>query len=448
MVVNTHEDGNPQKRQKRERKLKKEKTPSPNQCEHFLQKKNRRCAMQRKKNERFCSEHILVEAPPLGEKPENDKDARVPCPLDPKHTVKQRDLSVHLQKCNARPAEIHDPWYVKDMNAMLNQATQEENEGSVSELAESLDETEIYTKLFSVLEQYTKKVPELERKVQTHAGLDEWLQKKENQKHLLQQSSLVAAMQEAGLLSNKKFYVEFGCGKAELSRTVNACVVFDYKKITQQETVSKQNYGYGLIDRGVNRMKMDNKIISDCEGTALDPQIKRSRIDIQHLALDEFMASMPEATSLVAISKHLCGAATDLSLKLIMNAVKSRELLDGMVVAMCCRHVCDYDQLLPQSRKYLTQHDVKDASEFGVLKKIVSWAVCGKREGQEDNHASGYNYEERERLGLVARRLIDDSRVYAINELMPGHVAELFLYADKTSTLENHCLRLRRKTST
>ena len=61
--------------------------------------------------------------------------------------------------------------------------------------------------------------------------------KKENKKHVTQQASLVGAMKETGLLSGSHFYMEFGCGKAELSRMVNACVVHD----TMEQFPNKQN---------------------------------------------------------------------------------------------------------------------------------------------------------------------------------------------------------------
>ncbi|GEQ70464.1 hypothetical protein JCM33374_g4141 [Metschnikowia sp. JCM 33374] len=419
----------------------------PNQCEYFLERKNRRCAMQRKKGQHFCSEHSVFESNPKenGSIEPNPKEARIPCPLDPKHSVKLRDLEMHLKKCNARPVEIHQPWYAKDINAQLNGTIKKETKKKLNE-KESLssdEEVDVLKRLFAVLEDYNRKVDPLEKKVQIHEGLDNWSLKKENKKHVAQQSSLIAAMKEANLLSSETFYVEFGCGKAELSRMVNACVVHDFKQSINQDN-THQNYGYGLIDRGVNRMKMDNKIVADCEGTPIQPQIKRSRIDIQHLDLDKFMEPM-NYTSIVAISKHLCGAATDLTLKSLLNSTKSQECLDGVVVAMCCRHVCDYDQLLPASQDFLAEYDIADSAMFSSLKKIVTWAVCGKREGQEDNHITGLSYEQRERLGLIARRLIDESRVVAINSLLKDHRAELFLYAEKETTLENHCLRITRR---
>lgn len=66
-------------------------------------------------------------------------------------------------------------------------------------------------------------------------------------------------------------------------------------------------------------MKADSKIVQDCENVTLTPQIKRSKIDIKDLNLDKFISDL-KIDKVVGISKHLCGAATDLTLKLILNS--------------------------------------------------------------------------------------------------------------------------------
>lgn len=84
-----------------------------------------------------------------------------------------------------------------------------------------------------------------------------------------------------GLLSNSFLYLEFGAGKGELLRYLNQCIL-------QQKTECSCTYGFGLIDRGKNRLKADSKIISDSETLQTKPQIKRSKIDIKDLNLINF----------------------------------------------------------------------------------------------------------------------------------------------------------------
>ena len=57
--------------------------------------------------------------------------------------------------------------------------------------------------------------------------MKDWKQdcKKTNQKHPIQQNSIIANMDLMGLLSNSFLYLEFGAGKGELLRYLNQCIL-------------------------------------------------------------------------------------------------------------------------------------------------------------------------------------------------------------------------------
>lgn len=417
--------------QERKRR-KKEKVIDPNRCEFIIEKKKRRCGMRRQKGASFCLDHLKNE---LGQN--GSEDQRIPCPLDPKHSVWSRRLKVHLNKCNARPVEVHDPWYEANYNTRLRSDEGVEKD-SIQEPIDNQkittfqEDIEMFNQVISALQTYSKSIEPVPEMVRQHPGLDSWMEAKQNKKHILQQSSMAGILKELGLLSSENLYMEFGCGKGELSRIINTCILSD-------KHASQKTYGFGLIDRGANRMKVDNKILQDCENSELQPVIKRSRIDIEHLVVDKFLESS-EPTSVVAVSKHLCGVATDLTLKCLLNLSTTIKRLKGLVVAMCCRQVCNYEQLLTPSKKYLAQHGIKDAEHFSVLKKVVTWAVCGTTTDHE--LSNGQNKED---LGLLARTMIDNSRVFTINKMMPEFTARLVKYAEKNVTSENHCLQMTRR---
>lgn len=422
------------------KRRKKEKTIDPNRCEFIIVNKKRRCGMMRLKDQTLCLDHFKQT-----QKDDNPiQQERIPCPLDPKHSIWVKDLETHIKKCNARPAETHEEWYSQNFNTVLKSkqcdqsvaVNDNDTTESTSQESDDIDE-KLLNKLTPALNRYGETLEPLEERIGRHPGLDSWVDAKENKKHILQQSSLASVLGDVELLSTENFYVEFGCGKGELSRTINACILSETDKETALEL---KTYGYGFIDRGANRMKMDNKIIKDCNDTGISPIIKRSRIDIEHLDIDKFL-NLIEPSSVVGISKHLCGVATDLTLKCLLNSDTTLGNLKGLVVAMCCRHVCDYNQLLPESREYLREHGVSDSKMFNSLKKIVTWAVCGTMSGQENVNEK----TDKERLGLLARTLIDNSRVHAVNQLMPEFSVKLINYADKGVTLENHCLQITRK---
>ncbi|CAH6719809.1 tRNA:m(4)X modification enzyme Trm13p [[Candida] jaroonii] len=427
-------EANPRKKIKIERR--------PDQCSFFMAKKGRYCGTQRKKGEEFCVQHLPNEG------------NRVPCPLDPNHSVWENDLQRHLKKCNAKPKTMdeRDEWYKENLNSRLVEGDVEENKETNKDQDDedkdngnkkdkNGDSPEETFKSFVQLVKQTV-FPDLEYKIANHQGLKKRLDEKEQAKHPIQQASLMGNLKSQGLLNANSFYVEFGCGKAELSRFLNSCVQSD---MLDNNSFDSENYGFGLIDRGINRMKNDPKIIKEAQefnseyGRSNKPTVKRTRIDIKDLDLKTFLKDC-KPTQVIGISKHLCGVATDLTLKSILNA--RLDNFGGLLIAMCCRHVCDYDQLLPMSQQYLTTKGF-DKHSFKHLKRMCSWAVSGSRLAEsETDELTGLNGKEKISIGLIARRIIDESRVYAMKQLLPQHNVNIFWYVKPDVTLENVCLSI------
>lgn len=433
----TEEQAAPQQAPKRQKSepatTKKEKKPYY-RCEFMIPKKGRTCSVQRKKHLKYCTQHQT--------ETENKDAKRVPCPLDPKHNVWDYDVERHLKRCNAKPQESHEPWWSLNINHSLSSF---EDNGPQPEDESGIDEQDTFNKYLDLIRSHVGSFQELEYSIESHSGLQKRLSQVEHQKHPIQQSSLAGNLKKKNMLGTDNFYVEFGCGKAELSRFINLCILQDYK--AEEAT----NVGYGLIDRGVNRMKNDPKIIKETQQyntdneTKINPDIKRTRLDIKDLDLDKFLAGT-SSNNVIAISKHLCGVATDLTLRLILNSkLIETNSFKGLQVAMCCRHVCDYDQLLPLSRQYLYDKGFKSPESFKVMKKIVSWAVSGDRDTQEVD-TNGLTDQQRRQYGITTRRLIDESRLFAIRKMIPQHYqCEIFWYVKNDVTLENVCLSIVRK---
>lgn len=430
-------------------------------CEFFLEKKRRYCSMQRKSGQKYCSEHMIHD---LGNGLEATNE-RVPCPLDSNHTVWVKDLTAHLQKCNSKPKEVQDAWFKQGLNLKIKDEELEESDED-----KGMTEEELFEKYIAKLANQNSKPLRLGES--QHEGLDMRVAELTNKKHAIQQSSLIGNLKERGLLGKEYFYLEYGCGRGELSRTLNLCLLSEESTVEESKMAANNEtpdrkpnielqqsnedpqtkgelqslYGFGLVDRGVNRRKFDTRILKDCKPYHLPCAVRRSRIDIKDLSVDNFIADLP-VKKVVAISKHLCGAATDLTLKLIINSsLWENDQFGGMLIAMCCRHACLYDQLLPQSRQYLRDRGFATRESFTVLKKIVSWAVSGTEEDTTTSEKLENKQVDRETLGLLARRLIDDSRLHALQQVLPERfTAEMFLYTDKKVTLENSCLCILQK---
>lgn len=415
-------------------------------CEYMIPHKNRRCGMQRKKDQKFCSQHMGI----------GGVEDRVACPLDPHHTISRQNLAKHLKKCNSRKKEVHDPWYSCDYNSSLQDFEIEDFYDEIAE-GEDLSQPEVCKKYIKHVSELKKTFSPLHYHISSHQGMEKRLSEVEHQKHPIQQSSLAGNLKERGQLGPENFYMEFGCGKAELSRYLNLCILQDF--IDDPDSKRFENYGFGLVDRGINRMKNDLKIIKETNEITKEksidirvPRIKRTRMDIKDLLLSEFLYDC-QYQNVVGISKHLCGVATDLTLKLIVNSdLVTSGKFKGCLIAMCCRHLCDYDQLLPQSRKFLSDRGI-GATSFKILKRFVSWAVsgpgtsssssCNEGEANSTEQLTGLNASQRKDLGLVARRLIDESRLYAIRQILPKcYQSELFWYVETDVTLENVCLSI------
>lgn len=279
-------------------------------------------------------------------------------------------------------------------------------------------------------------------------------------------------MEKAGLLdfadaSNNTgpvIITEFGCGRAELSRYVAKAQLS-----TTKEHASVQHRPFLLIDRAGPRMKFDTKILKDYEENAKalevlsspesseyqkhnpPPFVKRAMIDIKDLNLNVALNSLfpdDSKSEIVAISKHLCGCATDLTLQCLANALNDSESshrLKGLVIALCCRQICTYETYPATGRKFLIENGlISTPRSFRLLIKMTSWAINGRRDnmstGTESavNHPSGLTVEQREKIGYLARRAIDHGRMLSLRK--QGFEVKLIRYVDSQISLENVAL--------
>lgn len=311
-------------------------------------------------------------------------------------------------------------------------------------------------------------------------------------------------MEQAGLLNyfdndGPVITAEFGCGRAELSRYVSKAQLFTHSESFSSSRNNHKSRPFLLIDRGGPRMKFDTKMMKDYEEDVLGkqnennykddeipskskeseipvpdetideyplppPDVKRAIIDIKDLnlnvALNELFPDNKES-SIVAISKHLCGCATDLTLQCLANNTvmpnndhvlnqdehgeKPSHKLKGLVIALCCRHICTYEMYPQEGRKFLMDQGLITTPEsFTTLAKMASWATNGRRENLSPTnestnvHPSGMSLEQREKLGILARRAIDHGRLLFLRRL--GYNVKLVQYVDSSTSLENVAL--------
>ncbi|KAM9004818.1 tRNA:m(4)X modification enzyme TRM13 homolog isoform X1 [Sarcophilus harrisii] len=368
------------------------KLPIEGRCIYFVERKNRFCRMVPAAGRRFCGEH----ASGAGAEEENNRK-RIFCPLDPKHTVYEDQLEKHLKKCNSREKPKPD-YFIQDINAGLTDET------------EILDEVVPVSSLSKEqLENLIKKLRKaseglnctLKDQIMSHPALHDVLNDPKNGdsafKHLKQQASILGNIERLNLLGPRRCFVEFGAGRGKLSHWVD---------IALQEA---EKVYFLLVERVTTRFKVDGK---HKNGNSV---FERLQIDIQHLCLSKIPVLIKEKLPVVGIGKHLCGVATDLALRclvetyptkckerneepvakrikndtmdaendtLVNEGSKKNELeqwspVAGIVIALCCHHKCDW-------RHYVGKEFFKTLGlgsvEFNYFQRMSSWATCGMRE--------------------------------------------------------------------
>ncbi|KAI4872937.1 hypothetical protein NFI96_023624, partial [Prochilodus magdalenae] len=442
--------------------------PLPGRCAFYVLKKKRYCKMVVGSGKIFCGEHATADT--------DNERKRIPCPLDPKHTVFEDSLSKHLKKCNSKekPKPI---FYVKDINAgLVNEEEDAVDEVSIADRTkEELDI--LIGKMKTALQGYNIKP---DNGILSHPALYEALNDPKNgniaSKHLKQQASILGNMEALELLGPGRCYIEFGAGKGKLSHWIHVAL---------QNT---EDVHFLLVERSSTRFKVDGKH-KNTEST-----FDRLQVDIQHLDLRKVPFLREKRLPVIAVGKHLCGAATDLALrclfeqglkhqdsqpptkriKLSEGAEKetmptvpaedkeSEELaVSGVAIALCCHHRCDW-------RHYVGKEFFRERGlgprEFAAFQRMSSWATCGmsrvshsqkispqenvstpeeeeeaEHEGSHEtipeNLNSAVSAEEREHIGRLCKMLIDHGRLRYIQQR--GFKSCLRHYTSKDVSLEN-----------
>ncbi|XP_036377107.1 tRNA:m(4)X modification enzyme TRM13 homolog isoform X1 [Megalops cyprinoides] len=448
--------------------------PLPGRCGFYVEKKKRYCKMVVASGKTFCGEHANADQ-------EGERE-RIPCPLDPKHTVFKDNLTKHLKKCNSRekPKPVY---YIQDINAGPEDDEDELDEIPLADRGkEELD---------SLVKKLKKAVQGLnfkhEERILSHPALCEALSDPKNGdcafKHLKQQASLLGNMKALGLLVPSRCFVEFGAGRGKLSHWIRVALQ------------GSDNVHFLLVERSSTRFKVDGKHKS------ADSVFERLQVDIQHLSLCKVPLLHEKGLPLIGVGKHLCGAATDLALRCMLESAQSdsskhsdqpprkrlkqehqcerggtdteprsaavetetgKELaVSGLAIALCCHHRCDWRHYV--GKEFFRERGL-GAVEFAAFQRMSSWATCGLRKasdrrdgsppqgdgneqwGGEEEHEQGgvaipssldgiVSAEDREHVGRLCKLLIDHGRVDYLQR--KGFTSSLQYYTSPDISLEN-----------
>ncbi|KAL9892093.1 tRNA:m(4)X modification enzyme TRM13 homolog [Glossina fuscipes fuscipes] len=413
--------------------------PISRQCAHWVTRKKRFCKMTVGKNKEYCGEHEpAAEASHGCDGQVENNEERIFCPLDNKHTIYKKNLRKHLIICNARPKREMPPYIVKNFNA--GEAYDDNHCEILPELRlANLSDEDFFAVVEKVRDIYTKCIDNnISFLALNHESLEQELTKqeygKESRKHLSQTSALLGILSAEQLISDSACFVEFGAGKGQLA----------YYLATLLE--KKENSQVILVDRMSLRHKKDNKI----KDRSL---ITRIRCDIADLDIEKLPFIRPDQ-HVVAVSKHLCGAATDLTLRCVTQTKLKH--VNFVLIALCCHHRCDWGSFV--GKEFFQEHHLTPR-DFLIITKMASWAICGTGMSRErrlalqkqdipPQQASDTKQRlclaERETVGFMCKRLLDYARLKFL-QLHGYDEVSLKYYIPKNVTLENIVLLAKRE---
>ncbi len=378
------------------------------QCKYLIKNKMKLCNMAKTPGSDYCGVHrpFMGETEALSRK---EREAyrisaakgdgvssmeRVPCPLDPTHTVFKNSLKKHLQVCTAKQQRDKveaEPYYCQDCNSGAKSSLGEsEGEGTGKGEEESnsyrgVDATKLLKKLEACYFTFCDDIhclpsehdtptltQEEEKMVQEVGGAQT---SHDRLRHVRQNALIVRQMRKAGLLSppsspipeagggetrGKHTFVEMGAGAGALGMTVHCVDKSAYIVFVERGSTSRR-----AVDRTLRRQ---GKV--DC--------FSRARVDIRHCKVSALPGVKGTTGKVVVIAKHLCGVASDLAIHstrdpdLRQGDGVGRRMEVGVCVATCCHHACSWAD-------YAGKQWLQDAGftreEFNLLKHWSGWCT-------------------------------------------------------------------------
>lgn len=432
-------------------------TPAPPQPEHgrctyFIPNKGRYCRFHATPDGTRCGNH------PVESETKSDQQERIPCPLDPSHSVYKSRLSQHLKVCSKLRQEeiqVRLPFFNKGVNLASGKVACEYAKDLAEEPAEQ--NQELKQVLLQRLElAYPRAVacvigpdadPEvlLERSVLSSAG-----NVSHAEKHEAQNVALTSKAVDRSLLREDSVVVEYGCGRAGLATAICA---------------ERPGLRYVLVDRDARRHKIENREEHRVERTL------RLRLDIADFDLASMLSApltpeqLPRASDfqsgalvasgnqnsgpaerleqvwqaaaalqsapwppqhVLACAKHLCGGATDIALRSVLR--RGGNVDASICIATCCHHRCD--DVTYVNLPFLKEIGLcGSGGEFEVLASLAGWAVGGRGDVQA-----------RRRQGMMVKRCLDLGRVAWIREHLSLQDAAFVEYIEKNVTPENFAI--------
>lgn len=471
--------------------------PVAGYCSYYVLRKHRFCKTQCKKGSLYCPTHASERESTAAtvERGGETEDRRVPCPVNPNHTVYASRLAHHVTVCPDlrhvtsglayHKADVHAykgrPCYCSAVVATTPEEVEAGGDATSTSVKQSAlrevpaEELEVLKgRIRESYETYIKNqfitlpLPEKEEGDAPAAAQEESAaetSKKHGPQHkaLLQGADYVAArtlveplVEPPGELSG---FMELGAGKGGLSVALQEALTQRRGDLPATPTAAEKaplarllsrtaaKPHIVVVDMGGFRRKGDSRVSHS------DIPLLRLRINLKDLdmaaALQTEVAPVPTAAAgtqnWVGLGKHLCGSCTDFALSCVTEPhleSAAKVNVRGIVLATCCHHRCELQHL-----NYVRAFSVPTAEAagppFALQLPGTGYAVSEKEFDVMVKMTSWavsgkFADEEKQQIGYYCKRVIDMWRVGYLREC--GYNAFLCVYTTRDVTEENVCI--------
>ncbi|XP_016506245.2 tRNA:m(4)X modification enzyme TRM13 [Nicotiana tabacum] len=429
-------------------------------CNFWLPKKKRFCANTLLKDSEFCGNHT-----------QRSNGQWIPCPIHPSHSVLEENLQSHLKRCpfyKQAQSLLLQPYYQEGINAGKEQQGDQNFSSEMKRNAvHSMTPFQFSLLINKIKSLHASLCNDIRDSFKIPQACDIWTNRQVDrtlpfqEKHVMQQASILGNLEEFGVLKVKletsvddddgvPAVVEFGAGRGYLTQVLTDCYGID--KIL-------------LVERKSYKLKADRSLRQKESVT-----LERLRIDIEDLKLDavESLQGVPY----LAIGKHLCGPATDMTLRCCIreqcddSPSESTCPMIGLAIATCCHHLCQWKHYI--NKQYMLNSGISK-DDFNAMTWFTSWAVDADHGSdlsgtdwsfdlqiRENEHVESdlNTYEvkdmvknmkavDRAVVGLMCKDIIDVGRFMWLKE--HGLECELVKYVQSNISPENRLLVARQK---
>nr|XP_043621764.1 tRNA:m(4)X modification enzyme TRM13 [Erigeron canadensis] len=417
-------------------------------CKFWLPKKKRFCAIPPLPNSDLCGNHT----------PRNN-DTWVPCSIDPSHSVLESNLESHIKRCPLLKRETSlslQPFYEKGINGGGGDENDDGDASSESKrmAVHSMSAAQFVELIDKIKSVHASICKEIRDSFIVPEGSKSWIDQAVDwkipfqEKHVIQQASILGNLERLGALkspsidsngeqfpsadsSDTPAVVEFGAGRGYLTQMLADC--YGVSKVF-------------LIERKSYKLKADRSLRQK-ESLILE----RLRIDIEDLNLNAIVSL--QGLPYLAIGKHLCGPATDMTIRCCVGEGVATSYVRGISIATCCHHLCQWKHYINRGF-FLRLGLTKD--EFHAVTWFTSWAVDANHGSDLDDAKmenekilaevdllSNMSATERAVLGFMCKDIIDAGRLMWLKEY--GLESELVKYVPSSISPENHLLIAKRR---